>query len=224
MADKTFKQYLKLVEDGTPEPSASPHDDIGLADELVNLAQNDPELYDRQYMPIIKNLMRKRAKSVYNHTLAQKLWRMLIDNVAKHDAGHMARHKWSGIVRNMAAKDLADEELNNMENGEYDEVNLKIGARENAEVTESDYQSIHDIIQAFPKEVMDFKNGGDIMDHEEFYDALYSLYLNSGEMPYGVAKARDGDPSQWISDKLDDELLSTLSGMRSGRKNGEKVR
>ena len=43
-------------------------------------------------------------------------------------------------------------------------------------------------------------------------------------MPYGVAKARDGDPSQWISDKLDDELLSTLSGMRSGRKNGEKVR
>ena len=40
----------------------------------------------------------------------------------------MARHKWSGIVRNMAAKDLADEELDNMENGEYNHIDLKRGA------------------------------------------------------------------------------------------------
>ena len=92
------------------------------------LAQNDPALYDRQYFPIIKNLMRKRAKGVYDHNLAIKLWRYLIDNVAKNDAGHMARHKWSGIVRNMAAKDLADEELDNMENGEYNHIDLKRGA------------------------------------------------------------------------------------------------
>ena len=130
MTDKTFKDYLKLVEDGTPEPSASPHDDLGAADELVNLAQNSPDWYNRQYFPIIKNLMRRRAKGTYDHTLAQKLWRYLIDNIAKQDAGHMARHKWPGLVRNLAAKELADEELDNMENGEYDHVDLKRGAGE----------------------------------------------------------------------------------------------
>lgn len=26
---------------------------------------------------------------------------------------------------------------------------------------------------------------------------IYEYYLNSGEMPYGVAKARTGDPYEW---------------------------
>ena len=34
------------------------------------------------------------------------------------------------------------------------------------------------------------------------YDKIYSHYLNSGEMPYGVAKARTGDPDEWILDAL----------------------
>ena len=33
---------------------------------------------------------------------------------------------------------------------------------------------------------------------------LYSYFADSGEMPYGVMKARDGDPDQWIADRLDD--------------------
>jgi hypothetical protein len=35
---------------------------------------------------------------------------------------------------------------------------------------------------------------------------LYDYYSDNGEMPYGVAKARDGDPYNWISDKLAAEL------------------
>ena len=102
--------------------------DMDMAQEIMMIGDNDGDLYNQQYLPIIKNLMRKRAKGVYDHNLAIKLWRYLIDNVAKNDAGHMARHKWSGIVRNMAAKDLADEELDNMENGEYNHIDLKRGA------------------------------------------------------------------------------------------------
>ena len=128
MTNKTFKDYLKLIE-GIPEATTTSQDEIGLADELVNITQNDPDLYNRQYFPIIINLMRKRAKGTYDHNLAIKLWRYLIDNVAKHDAGHMARHKWTGLVRNLAAKDIADEELSNMENGEYDHVDLKRGVQ-----------------------------------------------------------------------------------------------
>ena len=32
--------------------------------------------------------------------------------------------------------------------------------------------------------------------------ALYRMYLDTGEMPYGTAKARTGDPDQWMFDQL----------------------
>lgn len=34
------------------------------------------------------------------------------------------------------------------------------------------------------------------------YDALFTYWLHSGEMPYGTAKARDGDPDVWIKNRL----------------------
>lgn len=39
---------------------------------------------------------------------------------------------------------------------------------------------------------------------DELFDKLFNIYLNSGEMPYGTAKARTGDPHQWIADKIVD--------------------
>jgi hypothetical protein len=35
---------------------------------------------------------------------------------------------------------------------------------------------------------------------------LFDYYNDHGEMPYGVAKARDGDPVNWITDRLTAEL------------------
>ena len=122
---KQFKDYLLEVQDGAVMDADKVQD---LADELELLATNDAELYRRQYVPIIKNLMRKRAKGIYDHNLAIKLWRYLIDRVAKQEAGPMARVKFPGIVRNLAAKSIADIELGKMDDGEYSELNLKIGA------------------------------------------------------------------------------------------------
>ena len=121
---KQFKDYLLEVQDGTTDADKVQD----LANELELIATNDGDLYRRQYMPIIKNLMRKRAKGVYDHNLAIKLWRYMIDRVAKQEAGPMARIKFPGLVRNMAAKKIADDELQKMDDGEYSEVNLKIGA------------------------------------------------------------------------------------------------
>jgi len=121
---KQFKDYLLEVEQGTVDADKMQD----LADELELLATNDAELYRRQYVPIIKNLMRKRAKGIYDHNLAIKLWRYLIDNVAKQEAGPMARIKFPGVIRNLAAKSIADNELQKMDDGEYSELNLKIGA------------------------------------------------------------------------------------------------
>jgi len=38
----------------------------------------------------------------------------------------------------------------------------------------------------------------------EVYEDLYDYYVNSGEMPYGVMKAREGTPDEWIIDRLID--------------------
>ena len=37
-----------------------------------------------------------------------------------------------------------------------------------------------------------------------YYDVLFEYYLE--EMPYGVAKARDGDPEEWLYHRLEREF------------------
>lgn len=48
-----------------------------------------------------------------------------------------------------------------------------------------------------------FKAGGEVDDNPEFYDALFNYFADSGEMPYEVARARIGDPIEWITNKMD---------------------
>ena len=45
--------------------------------------------------------------------------------------------------------------------------------------------------------------GEDLITFGKLYRELLSYYMSNGEMPYGVAKARDGDPETWIMDRLD---------------------
>lgn len=40
------------------------------------------------------------------------------------------------------------------------------------------------------------------------FDYFFDYYCNSGEMPYGVAKARTGDPYDWIDAKITEEYES----------------
>lgn len=42
----------------------------------------------------------------------------------------------------------------------------------------------------------------DLLLWDEAYRSLYDYYLSTEEMPYGVARARTGDPEQWILDTL----------------------
>lgn len=39
----------------------------------------------------------------------------------------------------------------------------------------------------------------------ELFEDLYDLWVF--DMPYGTAKARDGDPDQWIFDRLCEEFM-----------------
>lgn len=62
---------------------------------------------------------------------------------------------------------------------------------------------LQDILDKHQASWQAFKAGGDISDNEEFYDELFGYFMDSGEMPYEVAKARTGDPINWITNKMD---------------------
>jgi hypothetical protein len=64
--------------------------------------------------------------------------------------------------------------------------------------------NLEHIVTRFKHETKRFLNGDELDD--DLYNALYDYYIDNGEMPYGVAKAREGDPYQWVSDHFADEL------------------
>ena len=57
------------------------------------------------------------------------------------------------------------------------------------------------------KAILDKHNVTSIDDLEygsDAYEELFGYYMDSGEMPYGIMKARTGMPDEWISDRLYD--------------------
>lgn len=64
--------------------------------------------------------------------------------------------------------------------------------------------SIQAIIDKHPGQIAKFIDDGDL--DQDLFDVLYEHYLNNGEMPYGTAKARTGDPYEWVSERLSLEL------------------
>jgi predicted N-acyltransferase len=50
-----------------------------------------------------------------------------------------------------------------------------------------------------------FTNGADLT--EELYDDLYEYYaFTKAEMPYGTAKARTGDPFEWVTERFESDV------------------
>jgi hypothetical protein len=60
------------------------------------------------------------------------------------------------------------------------------------------------LLDRFRHEVEQFKQGHEL--DSDLYDALFDYYMQHGAMPYGVAKGRTGDPFNWVSDRLADDL------------------
>lgn len=63
----------------------------------------------------------------------------------------------------------------------------------------SEYDEVKKILDA--NEVTDLDQ---IEYGSEVYEDLYNYFANSGEMPYGVMKARTGMPDEWIIDRVYD--------------------
>ena len=60
--------------------------------------------------------------------------------------------------------------------------------------------SLEEIIGKHLLDIEEFLIDGEMSD--SLYDDLYRYYCLNGEMPYGTAKGRTGDPMYWVADKL----------------------
>ena len=69
---------------------------------------------------------------------------------------------------------------------------------------DEDKSKLDHILDRFKYEVRNFEQGGDL--DNDLYDALFDYYIDTGEMPYGTAKARDGDPYEWVAQNLESHL------------------
>jgi len=100
--------------------------DSNAVNELDLFIMNNEDLYRRRFMPIIKNLQRKIAKNVYDHEKAKKLWMYLVDDAAKEyvkeygQPDEDVKNMFPKEVRLRVAEIIADRELENIKQGEYD--------------------------------------------------------------------------------------------------------
>lgn len=65
-------------------------------------------------------------------------------------------------------------------------------------------ETLQHIISKYKHEVKNFINGEEL-DHD-LYEALFDYYFNAGEIPYGTAKGRTGDPYEWITQRFDQDV------------------
>ena len=62
--------------------------------------------------------------------------------------------------------------------------------------------TLQHIKDTFKRDVKDFIETGEVS--QSLHDALYDYYFD--DMPYGVQKARDGDPYEWVADRFGADL------------------
>jgi hypothetical protein len=96
------------------------------------------------------------------------------------------------VKKGMDNEDMA-EEINSLRRA--------AGLTENVTLDESG-QTFQHILDTFKRDIKDFKASGALSDH--LYDALFDYY--APDMPYGVAKARSGDPYKWIADRFGSDI------------------
>ncbi len=85
----------------------------------------------------------------------------------------------------------------------------KTGPTANVAMAENTDATLDSIVDRYESELESVLTGNSFLyDHDKFYDELYEYFVTGagrGEMPYGIAKARDGDPDQWITEYLEQE-------------------
>lgn len=100
--------------------------------------------------------------------------------------------KVAKTMNNKDAKDFASTKHKGLPTKVSESVMLEAGS------------ALEHIINKFKHETKNFLAGNEL--DSDLYEALFDYYSDNGEIPYGVAKARDGDPRTWVEDRFENEL------------------
>lgn len=99
-SDQKFFNRIKTVMGGKAGEAVAEavfNDDDDLTTELYDFINNTGDLYNRQYLPIIKNLTLKKAKGVYDTKLAEKRFMYLVETGAKEWAKQNAKVEGTSV-------------------------------------------------------------------------------------------------------------------------------
>ena len=106
-----------------------------------------------------------------------------------------------------AAKGMSKKDARDFAKTKHKGLPQKVNEGLNLMLDEGGHTLTH-IVNRYKHEVRKFIEG-DFMP-ENLYDALYDYYLDRGDMPYGTAKGREGDPYQWVSERFYDDVMRDL--------------
>ena len=82
----------------------------------------------------------------------------------------------------------------------------KVHKMDESRMMDESKNTFQHILNRFKHEVKKFEEGEPIEYGSDLFHALYDYYVEAGEMPYGIQKARTGMPDEWISDRLEQDL------------------
>ena len=103
--------------------------------------------------------------------------------------------------KNSAPGEPDQEELRPVEEDILESIRRAAGLKENVTADGHGHTFDH-ILKTFKRDVKDFEAGAEMS--RDLEDALYDYYFD--DMPYGIKKARSGDPGEWIAQRFADDL------------------
>ena len=159
----------------------------------------------------LEALMQQAQKVVLNHGEGMKAWQI---QQLQSDIERAAKPILDARSQELARASLSNlqmifNQLYREETGRWPhDFNKYI--KEN--VLKDDTGSTFDhILNTFKRDVKDFEETGEVS--QELHDALYDYYHE--DMPYGVKKARSGNPQEWVADRFGADLGLPGYGMNS---------
>jgi len=98
-------------------------------------------------------------------------------------------------------KAVADKKVKNESIGNLEQ---RFNALLESRIVDESGETLQHTLNRFKAEVKKFEKTSEL--DSDLYEALFDYYSDAGEMPYGVAKARTGDPFQWVTARLRQDL------------------
>ena len=158
---------------------------------------------DREYnrvMPVVERIA-SEVSDYDRDEFGEELWSLLDQKYGSKFAQSVLQDSldfyWDEYTE-LTGQDV--DEGDNLET--FEDIVRLSGAPINENVLNDTGSTLDYIIKTYQRDVKDFVQNSDMS--ELLYDALYDYYQD--DMPYGIKKARTGDPYEWIGQRFYDDL------------------